>query len=83
MLSITGILFIAMGCWCVFIPEIVGMFDGFTIKPSTNEYYHNYIKRVGLAFIIVGIGEFMFGMSTVIFGEAWLHVIKDFVNLAF
>ena len=66
MLSITGILFMAMGCWCIFSPEIVGMFDGFSIKPSTNKYYHNYIKRFGLALLIVGVGMLEFGLLIIV-----------------
>lgn len=83
MLSITGILLITMGSWCMFKPEIVGMFDGFSIKPSTNKYYHSYIKRFGLALLIVGVGMLEFGLLIIVFGDAWLNIIRDFVSSKF
>ncbi|MCO1603898.1 hypothetical protein [Desulfosporosinus nitroreducens] len=72
MLLVTAILFLAIGLWCVLKPEIVGMFDGFKIKPSTNQYYHNYIKRYGLALFIVGVGTLVYGLLTIILGKSGL-----------
>ncbi|AET67583.1 hypothetical protein Desor_1968 [Desulfosporosinus orientis DSM 765] len=69
MVLVTAILFLAIGLWCVLKPEIVGMFDGFEIKPSTNKYYHDYIKRYGLALFLVGVGTLVYGLLTIVFGN--------------
>lgn len=55
MIYATASLFIIIGLLCIFKPHVIGMFDGFRIKPPTNSYLLKYIRFVGIAFVIGGV----------------------------
>ncbi|MCX7709922.1 MAG: hypothetical protein N2484_08720 [Clostridia bacterium] len=63
MIVATAVLFLIAGLLCIFKPGIIGMFDGFRIKPSDNPCYLKYIKLVGIGFVIGGMVFVLFALN--------------------